>query len=77
MSMESIEWWETLDPDAKEWLIDHNGEAVTDDVLAAIRAAGGDVASGAWWIGEDGPDGFFLSDEAVDWIESAANEESA
>ncbi|WP_109208617.1 MULTISPECIES: hypothetical protein [Microbacterium] len=74
--MENLDWWRTLDADAKQWLIAHNGEAVPGEILAKIVAAGGAVSSAAWWVGEHGPDGFHLSDEAVDWIESAANEES-
>jgi len=74
--MEIIEWWPSLDSDAKGWLIAHNGEAISPEVLNKIVAAGGSVNSSAWWVGESGPDGFFLSDEAVDWIEAAANEES-
>ena len=74
--MEIIEWWPKLDSDAKAWLIAHNGEAVSPDVLGKIVGAGGAVTSSAWWVGESGPDGFFLSDEAVDWIETAANDES-
>ena len=73
--MEIIEWWQKLDPDAQAWLIAHNGEAVSPEVLKKITAAGGSVSSSAWWVGDSGPDGFFLSDEAVDWIEAAANEE--
>jgi len=74
--MEIMEWWPNLDSDAKAWLIAHNAEAVSPDVLSKIVAAGGSVASSAWWVGESGPDGFFLSDEAVDWIETTANDES-
>jgi hypothetical protein len=74
--MEIIEWWPRLDSDAKAWLIAHNGEAVSADVLSKIVAAGGSVTSNEGWVGESGPDGFFLSDEAVDWIETAANDES-
>jgi hypothetical protein len=74
--MGELEWWSRLDPDAKAWLFDHNGEAVSPDVLIKIAAAGGSVHSGAWWVGESGADGFFLSDEGVDWIEAAANDES-
>ncbi|MCR2799608.1 MULTISPECIES: hypothetical protein [unclassified Microbacterium] len=73
--MEIIEWWPKLDSDAKAWLIAHNGEAVSPEVMRKIAAAGGSVTSSAWWVGESGPDGFFLSDEAVDWIEAAANDE--
>jgi hypothetical protein len=75
--MEMIEWWPKLDSDAQGWLVAHNGEAVAPDVVTKIEAAGGSVDSNAWWVGESGPDAFFLSDEAVDWIEAAANDESA
>jgi hypothetical protein len=65
-----------LDSDAKAWLIAHNGEAVSPEVMNEIAAAGGSVTSSAGWVGESGPDGFYFSDEAVDWIETAANDES-
>ena len=45
-------------------------------MLSKIVAAGGSVTSSAWPVGESEPDGFFLSDEAVDWIAAAANDES-
>lgn len=73
--MQSIDWWPKLDSDAQAWLIAHNGEPVSSDVLIKIVAAGGAVASNAWWVGEGGPDGFYLADEAVDWIETAGNGE--
>ena len=73
--MKIIEWWPKLDSDAQAWLIGHNGEAVSPEVLSKITAAGGAVTSSAWWVGESGPDGF-LSDEAVDWIETTANDEA-
>ena len=75
--METIEWWPKLDPDAREWLVSHNGEPVDPGVLIKIAAAGGSLTSDAWWIGEEGPDGFYLSEEAIDWIEARANDESA
>jgi len=74
--MDGIQWWESLDAGAKEWLIAHNGEPVPADISAKIVAAGGDFASGRWWVGEEGPEGWQLSDEAVDWIEAVANEEA-
>ena len=74
--MGTIEWWPQLDSDAKAWLIAHNGEAVSPEVLSKIAAAGGTVTPSAWWVGESGPHGFYLSDEAVDWIETTANDET-
>ncbi|GAA3200155.1 hypothetical protein [Microbacterium terregens] len=75
--MKTIEWWPLLDGDAQAWLIAHNGDAVSTEVLSKIVAAGGSLTSDAWWIGEAGTEGFYLSDEAVDWIEATANDESA
>lgn len=73
--MEITEWWPRLEPQVRDWLVAHNGEAVDAEVLNKIVAAGGVLASDAWWIGESGPEGFFLSDDAVDWIETTANGE--
>ncbi|KAA9107957.1 hypothetical protein [Microbacterium rhizomatis] len=75
--MQIIEWWSKLDPEVQAWLVAHNGESVPPEVLDKIMAAGGSLMSNSWWVGEAGPAGFFLSDEAVDWIEAAANGESA
>jgi hypothetical protein len=71
-----IEWWPNLDADARDWLVAHNGEAVPPEVLTKIVAAGGSVTSNAWWVGRGGPEGFSLSDEAIDWIAAIANGES-
>ncbi|MBN9141455.1 MAG: hypothetical protein J0H23_11575 [Micrococcales bacterium] len=72
----SIElWWPRLNPSTREWLIENNGDAVPPEIVAEITAAGGSVASDAWWVGQTGPSGFFISDEAADWIEAIANDE--
>lgn len=60
----------------KEWLIAGNGDAVSEPVVNDIVAASGVVASDSRWVGESGPDGLFLSDEATDWIGAVANDES-
>lgn len=73
--MNLAEWWPRLDEQSRMWLIEHNGEAVSPTVLAAITTAGGILTSDGWWVGQHGPSGFFLSDAAVDWIEERANEE--
>lgn len=70
------EWWPRLDTATHDWLIAHNGEAVPEHILDQIAAAGGAVTSDAWWVGQRGPDGFSLSDEATDWVESIANSET-
>ena len=70
--MRIAEWWAQLDSDAQAWLIAHNGEAVSPDVMSKIVAVAGSV----WEVAESGPDGLFLTDQAVDWIEMTANDES-
>ena len=74
--METIDWWPKIDQATRDWLIAHNGEALPEGVLAKIIAAGGTLTADAWWIGEEGADGFYLSDEASDWVETVANDES-
>ena len=74
MSIE--QWWPKLKPSTREWLIDNNGDAVPAEVLREIEDAGGAAASGAWWVGESGPSGFYFSDAAVDWIEAVGNGET-
>jgi hypothetical protein len=73
--MEIEEWWPKLSESAREWLIANNGDVVAGAVLNEIASAGGVVESGAWWIGEGGPEGLYLSDRATDWIEETANRE--
>ena len=70
--MEIADWWPKLDSVSRAWLIAHNGEAVTPDVMSKIVAVAGSV----WEVAESGPDGLFLTDQAVDWIETIANDES-
>jgi hypothetical protein len=45
-------------------------------VVEEITRAGGEVATDAWWVGENGPTGFYMSDAAIDWIEEVANGET-
>ncbi|MDI3210876.1 hypothetical protein [Arthrobacter sp. AL12] len=68
--------WPKLKPSTRDWLIANNGDAVPAEVLREIEEAGGSAASGAWWVGERGPAGFYFPDEAVDWIEAVANGET-
>lgn len=74
--MDIEQWWARLDESSKQWLIDHNGEALPGDIIAKIVDAGGPVISDAWWSHQDGPSGFYLPDDAVDWVEVTANDES-
>lgn len=58
------EWWNRIDADTQDWLMDNNGDSLSVEVAAAITAAGGSATAGE-------P----LPDEDVDWIEAAANGE--
>jgi hypothetical protein len=69
------DWWDELEPSTQEWLIDNNGDVVPPEVIQEILDAGGSLTDDAGWVGERTITGFFLSDEAVDWIEAKANEE--
>jgi hypothetical protein len=73
--MEIGQWWAGLDATSQQWLIDHNGEAIPGEVVAKIVEAGGPVTSDAWWSHEEGPSGFYLPDDAVDWVETTANDD--
>lgn len=74
MSIE--QWWPALQPSTREWLIANNGDVVPQWIVEEIAQAGGDVTSDAWWVGENGPSGFYLSDAAIDWVDEVANEET-
>ena len=68
-------WWPKLAAEDQQWLIHHNGERVPTNVLAKVAHVGGLVCTPTSIIGETRPDGFYFSDEAVDWIEAIANGE--
>lgn len=74
--MDIEQWWPNLSDATKGWLIANNGDAVPAPVVDEIVAAGGIVSSGSRWVSESGPGGLFLSDEATDWIEAVANDQS-
>lgn len=75
-SMSMQEWWPRLAQETRDWLIEHNGEALPASVVEEIARVGGSITSDAWWVGESGPTGFYLSDAAVDWVEEVANGEN-
>lgn len=52
------------------------GASKSEGAVDEIVAAGGIVSSESRWVSESGPGGLFLSDEATDWIEAVANDES-
>ncbi|GAA2751748.1 hypothetical protein [Amnibacterium kyonggiense] len=74
--MDIEHWWGRLDTTTRHWLIAHNGEPVPGDVVDVIVAAGGPAASDAWWSHEDGPRSFSFPDDAVDQVETIANDEA-
>ena len=69
------EWWPKLKPSTRKWLMDNNGDRVPAEIVADITEAGVSITSNAWWVGESGSSGFYLSDDACDWIEAVANHE--
>ena len=73
MSMEV--WWPKLPSETRDWLIEHNGEALPASVIQEVTRAGGSITSDDWWVGQNDSAGFYLSDAAVDWIEEVANGE--
>ncbi|MBT8162682.1 MULTISPECIES: hypothetical protein [Arthrobacter] len=75
--MDMAQWWPRLKPSTREWLIGNNGDVVPAEVIAEIADVGGQPDSDASWVGRSGPSGFYLSDEAVDWIEAVGNGEDA
>ena len=74
MSIE--EWWPKLQSESRDYLIANNGDVVPPKLVQEITGAGGVVTSDAWWLGQSGPAGLVLSDEAVAWIEEVANGET-
>lgn len=73
MSLEA--WWPLLQSDTRDWLIANNGDALATAILDDIARVGGPLPADAWWVGDNGPDGFYLSDAGIDWIETVANGE--
>ena len=68
-------WWPKLPTGTREWLTANNGDVVPASLMAEIEAAGGPAARDPWWLEQGGSTGRCMPDEAVDWIEEAANHE--
>ena len=66
------QWWSTLDPSSRRWLVEHNGEPIPDEIVAKIRDAGGTVRTAG---PDDDAPGAHLSDDEIDQVEAWANEE--
>jgi hypothetical protein len=69
------DWWPRLDASTRQWLVENNGDIVPPDVQARIAAVAEAAVAGDSWLGDGDPAQYSLSDEAVDWIEAAANGE--
>jgi hypothetical protein len=70
--MDFAKVWRRLSPDTREWLAEHNGEPLTSEIVTEIVALNGNARP--FWI-VDSSDGPSLADDAVDWVEAAANGE--
>ncbi len=71
--MDLAQWWTDVMPETREWLTANSGSALTPEVVADISRAGGLIAANSWWMGERGPEGVFLSEEADQWIRGRAD----
>lgn len=68
-------WWPLLEQESRDWLIANNGDALSTSVIDDIARVSGSASSDVWWVGENGPNGLYLSDAGIDWIEAVANGE--
>ncbi|WP_411733455.1 hypothetical protein, partial [Paeniglutamicibacter sp.] len=70
-------WWPLLNSSTRQWLIDNNGDVVPPSILDQITAVAGPPTAEASWAADNVAEEFLLSDQAIDWIEEAANDEVA
>ena len=68
--------WPHLSSSSRSWLMEHNGEPVPEDLIAEILRITGGEQNVQWWAGPSAEGETQLTDEAVDWIETVANDES-
>ena len=69
------QWWTKLQPSTRQWLINNNGDQVPAAIVAEIAEAGGPASDDSWWAGQNETPGHYFPDDAIDWVEAAANEE--
>ena len=69
------QWWPKLPPSTRQWLVDSNGDVVPHGIILEIAGAGGPPVGDPWWDESDEAGGVVLPDEAIDWIETTANDE--
>lgn len=67
--------WSRLSPSSRAWLIEHNGEPLPDHLVAEVLSVAGREPDTPWWSGPSVEGQTQLTDEAVDWIETVANDE--
>lgn len=70
------QWWPKLQPSTQQWLVDNNGDVVPNGIILEIVRAGGPATGDPWWDESGEAGGVVLPDEAIDWIEATANDES-
>ena len=70
------QWWSALDAGTRQWLVDHAGEAIPADLVAEIRQAGDPSAIEVDLVEDEEGSGVVLSDSAIDWVDTVANEET-
>ena len=75
--MDFPQTWPHLSTSSRSWLMEHNGEPLPDDLIAEILSVTGGEQSAQWWTGPSVEVETQLTDEAVDWIETVANDESS
>ena len=75
MSAPIEHWWPRLSQETRDLLMASNGDQVSASVVAEITRAGGTVTTDARGSGHHTPEGTYLPDEIVDWIEAVANGE--
>jgi hypothetical protein len=70
------QWWPELQSSTQRWLIDNNGDVIPDAILSEIIEAGGPPTGDPWRGESKEAGGLILPDEAIDWVEEAANDEN-
>ncbi|GAA4485813.1 hypothetical protein GCM10023094_41230 [Rhodococcus olei] len=73
--MDVTQWWPRLSPEARDWLVEHNGEPLDPAVAHEILAVNDGVTDPGWWQGDPADGMSELTDDVVDWIEAVANGE--
>lgn len=73
--MDMSQIWPHLATSTQDWLVDHNGEPLPDEILNEILTITAGLLDPRWWSGESRQGETQLTDEAVDWIDETANAE--